>query len=310
MKRRRKKDHGKLTITSKNTAYELMVRDMTQTLLDAHHGLNTIAVQHDVRLKGTSGHRHQIDVYWEYQRAGITHRVIVNCKRYSRAVQITDVEAMKGVIADFPGTKGVIVTTKGYQAGALLYAKAHEIGLKVIRPASKEDYAGRAREIISDVRLVDSQIIKTEMLIDEPWFRKNISDTAILEKLPVPCDTLLTSINDLDKGERVTIADLFKRLDITREPDIEHTHSFQWENAMLEYPALPAIKLCVFNVTYKLHLLGGHVIHLGPTVGDMLVRDAIADTLLFIDKDGEITGDTEEESIVRGERPSGRGRSR
>jgi len=39
--------------------------------------LKTIVVRHDVRLKGRSGQEYQIDVYWEYKIAGVTHKVAI-----------------------------------------------------------------------------------------------------------------------------------------------------------------------------------------------------------------------------------------
>jgi hypothetical protein len=53
------------------------------------------------RSKGLS-RSHQIDVYWEYRLGGVLHRVIINCKRYARPVEVTDVLTLSGVLADMP----------------------------------------------------------------------------------------------------------------------------------------------------------------------------------------------------------------
>jgi hypothetical protein len=234
-------------------------------------------------------------VYWEYRIAGISHRVIVNCKRYSKAVQGNDVYTMQGVLADFPGATGVIVTTVGFQSGAIEFATEHRIGLKIIRPANEADYAGRVREIIVDVDHIEKDIIFVEFALDHPWIEKNIPNPAALTQGLNSCNPSHVWINDLHKGERVTIQDLLDRLSIKFDLGVEHNQSFEWDNAMLEYPPLPEIKVCAVKIKYKLRIAESRVVHLGPSVGDMLVKDAIAGTLLFVDKEGEITGDTKEE---------------
>src|SRR5215471_8133830 len=131
------------------TEYEKYVRDITQVLLNAQ-GLETIRVEHDLLVKGLS-REHQVDVYWEYRLGGVLHRVVINCKRYKNTVEVTDVMTLAGALNDMPGARGVVVTTVGFQKGAMDYAKAHQIGLKVIRPPRAEDWTGRLREVVTTI---------------------------------------------------------------------------------------------------------------------------------------------------------------
>lgn len=66
-----------------SSKYELFTQQVYQILLNAEWPGKNICVHHDVKLTGTSGLKHQIDVYWEYELAGIKNRVAIECKDYS-----------------------------------------------------------------------------------------------------------------------------------------------------------------------------------------------------------------------------------
>ena len=68
-----------------STEYELFTREVYRQL-SAYHNTCFTKVQHNIKLKGRSGCEHQIDVYWEYIKDGITHRVAIECKNYNKAV--------------------------------------------------------------------------------------------------------------------------------------------------------------------------------------------------------------------------------
>jgi len=67
-------------ISVKSKDYELLVRELYQQMLDQDQASNVV-VQHDDQKQGrvTS---HQIDVYWEFCRGGVTHRVVVQAKNW------------------------------------------------------------------------------------------------------------------------------------------------------------------------------------------------------------------------------------
>lgn len=55
-------------MTRPDQDYERFVQSVYQTILAAE-GKDTIKVEHDVKLEGRSGQKHQVDVYWEYKKA-------------------------------------------------------------------------------------------------------------------------------------------------------------------------------------------------------------------------------------------------
>ncbi len=117
-----------------NIDYEIFTQEIYQELLNANMGnIKTIHVQHNVKLKGKSGQEHQIDVFWEYELAGIKQKVAIECKNYKTPVPIGKVRDFSGVISDLNNVCGIIVTKEGYQKGAIEYAKHYGILLKELR---------------------------------------------------------------------------------------------------------------------------------------------------------------------------------
>src|SRR4051812_3236420 len=70
-------------------------------------------------LLGKSGHRHQIDILIELTIVGIRLLVLIECKSYKRPVEVADVLELIGRLDDIGAHKGVMVTTIGYQQGAV-----------------------------------------------------------------------------------------------------------------------------------------------------------------------------------------------
>ncbi len=115
-----------------NIEYEKSTKEIYQELVNADV-LKATRVQHNVKLKSKSGQEHQIDVYWEYEIAGVRHRVAIECKNYNRNVEIGKVRDFYGVLSDLNNVAGIMVTKVGYQKGAKEYASTYGITLKELR---------------------------------------------------------------------------------------------------------------------------------------------------------------------------------
>ena len=62
-----------------NIEYEKFAQEVYQELVNADVAKST-EVRHDIKILGKSGQKHQIDVYWEYEIAGVLHKVAIECK--------------------------------------------------------------------------------------------------------------------------------------------------------------------------------------------------------------------------------------
>ncbi len=72
---------------NQNTEYEKFTREIYNEIFKNRYVRN-IDVKHNVKLKGRSGQKHQIDRYWEYQRDDTTFKVAIECKNYNNTVSI------------------------------------------------------------------------------------------------------------------------------------------------------------------------------------------------------------------------------
>lgn len=105
--------------------FEEQVRHVFDTLLNLRD--EGIIVARNVRIKGRDGIVHQFDIFYQFTRGGVTHRVVIECKNTTRPVEKNDVLAFKAKVDDVPGFRGLIVAAKGFQEGGRLYADKNGI---------------------------------------------------------------------------------------------------------------------------------------------------------------------------------------
>lgn len=105
--------------------FEDHVQYVYQTLLSL--GGYNIVVAKNACLMGREGAEYQIDVYYEFEVAGIRHRVAIECKNTKRRLERNDVLAFKAKIGEFSDVIGVIVSASGFQSGAKVFAERNRI---------------------------------------------------------------------------------------------------------------------------------------------------------------------------------------
>ena len=150
--------------------YEKFTQEVYQKLVNADV-VKTTEVKHDIKLTGKSGQEHQIDVYWEYEIAGVKHKVAIECKNYNRTVPIGKVRDFFGVLYDLNNVAGIMVTKIGYQEGAKKYASYYGINLMELRtPKQGEGIIGET------ILNFDIQVRHRLFLDDEEWAKaKNLN---------------------------------------------------------------------------------------------------------------------------------------
>lgn len=150
-----------------SSKYELLTQQVYQILLNAEWPGKNICVHHDVKLTGTSGLKHQIDVYWEYELAGIKNRVAIECKDYSTPLPIGKVRDFYGVLADLKDVKGIMVAANGFQKGAKDFAKSYGINLIELTISDAEPVIA---ELVSSIQV---SLRRRLFMIDEAWANEN-----------------------------------------------------------------------------------------------------------------------------------------
>jgi predicted RecB family endonuclease len=104
----------------KGIEFEEYVRDIYSMLLNLKD--EGVIVSQITIVRGKSGEDYQIDVYYEFLRAGIRHRVIIKCKDWKSPVKKETINALELKMRDITGVVGVIISRNGYQSGAKQFA--------------------------------------------------------------------------------------------------------------------------------------------------------------------------------------------
>lgn len=125
----------------KAKVYERIVRSLLLSKLTDGPTANLSSFQ-SKRYLGKSGQSHEIDVSFEVELAGVKLLVVVECKDYGRKVGVDDVMTFNYRIRDIGAHKGLLVTTRGFQAGAVTIARAEGIGLLLAANGVIEVYLG------------------------------------------------------------------------------------------------------------------------------------------------------------------------
>ena len=244
-----------------NTEYERFTQEIYQQLVNLDV-VRTTKVQHDVKLEGRSGQKHQIDVYWEYVVAGNKHRVAIECKNYNTLVPIGKVRDFKGVLDDLNGVNGLMVTKVGYQEGAKKYAQEYGISLKELRtPRYGETIIG---EIENHIHY---EVRYTLFQVDQAWAEKSGFD---IERYRKRLSLIFTSRTELwdsmpfiyidrkddilrdDKGREVaSLKELEKQ--IPDHPTDDFPFIFKFENAYLDSRYRGSVKVCAVKYDYNIH---------------------------------------------------------
>lgn len=146
-------------ILSEAIEYEQLTKATYEAIL-AKEGVQTIKVEHNVKVKGRSGVEHQIDVFWEFRQAGVTHRVLIECKNYASNLTLEKARNFFGVTHDIGNCVGIMVTKTGYQTGAADFCRFYGINMKLLRRPTAEDWAGRVKTL--NVRMTARVPVSTE----------------------------------------------------------------------------------------------------------------------------------------------------
>lgn len=226
-----------------NSEYEKFTQEVYQGLVNADT-VRTTVVKHNVKLAGKSGQEHQIDMYWEYEIAGISQKVAIECKNYNKEVPIGKVRDFYGVLSDLNNVSGIMVTKVGYQQGAKKFAAHHGITLKELRTPNKGE------GIIGEIELTFNIAIRHCLFkVDEEWAKSQGIDlqgyrqfldhlnsmnwppkeTALkwYNATHIPLETKDSKIRD-GKGQIIaTLEELEDKLPDNFEEKTEHTFDFQ-----------------------------------------------------------------------------------
>ena len=157
--------------------YEDFVETVYKAILEAERRQGKTApvvIERNKIITSKSGTPAEIDIYWEYQVAGITHRVAIECKNYNKNIDIPRVRDFARKIEHLSGLKGLMVTKKGFSENAIAEASADNIDLLIIREQSAEDWDGRIKQVNVRIHILSSsRTIKIVPTFNKEWMLNN-----------------------------------------------------------------------------------------------------------------------------------------
>jgi hypothetical protein len=271
-----------------STEYEKLTKEIYETLFKAQ-GIDTVQVKHNVKIMGTSGLAHQIDVYWEYNVAGVLHKVAIECKNYNKSVSIGHVRDFYGVLSDLKGVNGIMVTTMGYQNGAKEFASTYGINLKELREPTDGDWQGRIKTITIQMRMIVPQILERTPVFDKQWLESNRDFLAKYNNQ----FTMQGMANEIHiYNEREEIISNFHILD-QQVPTasiatlgMEHTYDFP--EAYLNLDPFGMMKISAVKYRYNVNV-GTHEIKIDGSEGVLaILKDVFSGEISFFDKNGRV----------------------
>ena len=90
--------------------------------------LQDFTIQHNVSLSADDGD-YQIDIYATFVAMGVQFKVLAECKRYTAPVKRDYVMLLADKVRSIGAQKGILISTSGFQSGAVEYAQKHGIAL-------------------------------------------------------------------------------------------------------------------------------------------------------------------------------------
>ncbi len=136
---------------------------------DLYSAEGQVVVERHVTLKGKSGANREIDVLVTHRTRFHTYITVIECKYWKSPVSRDIIDVLYATLEDINASKGVLFTSKGYERGAIEYAKAKNIDLFIVRDLTEEEWGlpGRVVEFymhfwcgkMTDLRFQDAKLI-------------------------------------------------------------------------------------------------------------------------------------------------------
>lgn len=162
--------------------------------------LSEFNIKHNVKIEASDG-IYQIDIYAEFVAMNCKFKVLAECKKYNKAVSRDKVEILYSRLQSLGMNKGILISTSGFQSGAIQFAKSHGIALIQVSDKSIDFYSASANN--SDL----VEIIEKRRFMEYPkYVAKEIVDENYVTIRVYPTDKMLTDIHntiikEIMKGE-------------------------------------------------------------------------------------------------------------
>lgn len=227
-------------------------------IADIYAESDEIIVQHNITLIGKSNAKRQIDVFLTHRTKLHTYTTIVECKRWKKPVTRQVIDVLYASVEDLNASKGVIFTTKGYEEGAIEYAKSKNIDIFIVRDIREEEYGNLGKTFSLYLQMFNGKLENFD-LQDVKWFsplglpltkQPPIFDIWFTKEPNYPEHLQLVDL-DLNKGPNLVKLFIDVHDNLLKERSENFNNLMQPESEKVEIGFETRIKLDFTNYKYK-----------------------------------------------------------
>jgi hypothetical protein len=222
----------------KGDDYEKFVGTVYEAILVAEQrttGMKPILLKKKHKITSRDTTSAEIDIYWEYTMAGITHKVAIECKNHSKRIDLPKIRDFASKIEGLSGIKGVMVTPVGFTPQLITKANSHHIDLIVIREPKPTDWD---EDAITKIEIIGNfiqplKVLNIEVAINAEWaLSQGYTDNVALSGF-----TNEVIIEDKDSNFKYSIYELLSNrfYEKDKEPGV-YTWSKSFKNGWLHTP--------------------------------------------------------------------------
>lgn len=143
-------------------------KDFEKFVAELYKDSEELTVEHNVTEVGKSNAKRQIDVLVIQKTKLHTIKTIIECKRWKEPVDRQVIDVLFASVEDLNANKGAIFTTKGYEEGAIEYAKSKNIDIFIVRDIYENEWGNPGRHILLYLQTFHSTV--DSFSIDKPKY--------------------------------------------------------------------------------------------------------------------------------------------
>jgi len=264
-------------MAQKGIEFEIFVKAIYDEILK-QDGYENVIVKHDVNIMGKSGQLHQVDIYWEFNIAGVSHKVAVECKEYKNTVSVGKIRDFYAALEDVGNINGIFVTTKGYQSGAIKYAEHKNISLKVVNEPSEADVLDHngINTLNLNIHAHCISNVRVNPILDIDWVLEN---TEIKEGDAFSFNALNDEVKVIDSNYSLLGSFLDFENKLPREPENTSSlvHKYDFDDGYLHFPGskYPPLKILAIEYSYDTYTMSSSSVTKFELMAEAVLKDII-----------------------------------
>ena len=154
--------YHEVEVRRRGTKYEILAAMVCKTLEE--HSV----VVHDVKLRGESDVKHQIDV--TVNKGDEVRRILIECKDFASSgdkVGLGIVRDFESAARDIGAKEAWIISNVGFTRNAKKFAESKGIDLKIVRIVEEGDLEGRIQKIVIGLYAPSPMNVRARLEVDE-----------------------------------------------------------------------------------------------------------------------------------------------